>query len=212
MSSLNSQSVRAMWSFTVGGSGNIPELTSGTQTYIATGMISVSESTVLPPVYLNDTVASANSVTSSDIVWGNRSFIISASGSANPSTQASGEFGVVSYNDIGQTLFEMRNLEDNDDWKIDQAAYGASVQVAAALMENSFPVPAIFTHGPKSVIFNWVADDRNLYLTVTGDALSVLLSSGKGIEYRTELDGPQLAESSRLISALSYMPLLSAAE
>src|SRR5947209_18407694 len=87
------------------------------------------------------------------------------------------ESQVTSYAELNDALVDMHNLDDDGDWKIQTPVYSASVQVAAALMQYGIPRPGVFTHGPKSVVFNWSQDDINLYLTVSQRKLSILVSS-----------------------------------
>jgi hypothetical protein len=79
-------------------------------------------------------------------------------------------------------------------------------------MEKNIPKPSIFTHGPKSVVFNWVRADDNLYLTITGSRLAVLLSSTEEIKLRTEIAGPKISYTDRFLSALSLAQLSSPSE
>jgi hypothetical protein len=143
------------------------------------------------------------------------SLVISASGTAimtAPSAPAEINLHANSYAELGQALFELHSLAEDQDWRIERPVYGASLQVAAVLMEKNIPSPSVFTHGPRSVVFNWAEADKNLYLTVSKSRLSVLLSSAGKIEYRTEFEGPQVADSGRFFSALEAMRLISTVE
>jgi hypothetical protein len=105
------------------------------------------------------------------------------------------------YQELGAALSEMTELEEGDEWKIDEPVYSAACYVAAGLMANSFPAPRIFNHGPKSVVFNWSHEADNLYLTISADQISALISSPDRIKRRidysvNELMNPSLALSS----------------
>ena len=117
-----------------------------------------------------------------------------------------------SYTELHQALTELHNLDDDDDWKIQTPVYSASLQVAAALLENDIPKPGVFTHGSKSVVFNWSGKEVDLYLTVSKSRLSVLVSSTEGIEYRTEFSADSGEDTNRFFSALGTMRLLAPPE
>lgn len=90
------------------------------------------------------------------------------------------------YQELGDALGKMTELEEADEWKIDPPVYEAASNVAAELMANAFPAPRIFTHGPKSVVFNWSQESSNLYLTISADKLSALISTPKEIKRRID--------------------------
>jgi hypothetical protein len=90
------------------------------------------------------------------------------------------------YQELGDALSEMTMLEGADEWKIEPPVYAAASYVAAELMANSFPVPRIFSHGPESVVFNWSDEGNNLYLTVSANMVSALISSPERITQRIE--------------------------
>ena len=96
------------------------------------------------------------------------------------------------YRDLGEALGEMTELEPDDEWRIEPSVYDAARFVAVGLMANSCPAPRILSHGPKSVVFNWPRDTDNLYLTVSADRMSALISSPERIKQRMDLS---LAES-----------------
>lgn len=96
------------------------------------------------------------------------------------------------YQELGQALSEMTELQEGDDWKIEPAVYHAATYVAAELMANAYPAPQIFNHGPKSIVFNWSHETNNLYLTISADKISALLSSPERIKRRIELSANQL--------------------
>lgn len=109
------------------------------------------------------------------------------------------------YQDLGEALGEMTQLDEGDEWKIDVAVYQVACQVAAVLLANSFPAPRIFSHGPKSLVFNWLGGNNNLYLTISSDYISALLSSPERIKRRIEFSTKDLLEP-----ALVFRGLLSA--
>jgi len=121
------------------------------------------------------------------------------------------ETQVGSYIELHQALTELHNLDD-DDWKIQTPVYFASVQVAATLLEYDIPKPAVFTHGTKSVVFNWSGQDVDLYLTVSKNRLSVLVSSAEGIEYRTEFSADSGDDTNRFFAALGSVRFIAAPE
>jgi len=127
-------------------------------------------------------------------------------GAALPEISDPSDLVVASYNQLTNSLIELHGLEDGDDWKINTPVYAASIQVAAVLMEYDIPRPAVFTHGPNSVVFNWSQDQNNLYLTISKSRLSVLVSSNEGIEMRTDIS--DTADTDRFFSALRSVPLL----
>jgi hypothetical protein len=106
------------------------------------------------------------------------------------------------YRDLGQALGEMTEFENDDDCKIDAPVYIAACYIAAELMANSFPAPRIFNHGPKSVVFNWSNEADNLYLTVSADHVSALISSPERIKRRIDLSAHELANPSLIFSSI----------
>jgi hypothetical protein len=116
------------------------------------------------------------------------------------------------YQDVSLALSEMRGLDESEHWKLDEAVYGASVQVAATLMDKNIPTPTVFSHGPKSVVFNWTLPSENLYLTVSANRISALLSTADTITHRAEITGPLVSHADRFFSALGSIPLLGPVE
>jgi len=108
------------------------------------------------------------------------------------------------YQELGQALSELTELEEDEEWKIDQPVYQVACHVASELMAFSFPAPTIFTHGPKSVVFNWESDNTNLYLTVSADHMSVLASSPERIKRRLELP-KELLNQQKLLPAIQAL-------
>jgi len=80
--------------------------------------------------------------------------------------------------------------------------YNAACYVAAGLMANSFPAPRIFTHGPKSVVFNWSNEVDNLYLTISADKISALISSPERIKRRIDYSANELMNPSLALSSI----------
>jgi hypothetical protein len=108
----------------------------------------------------------------------------------------------VTYAELQEALTELHSLDDGEDWKIQTPVYNSSIQVAAALFVNGIPAPEVFSHGSKSVVFNWPGKDVSLYLTVTKNRLAILISSIKGIEYRAEIVADNASEADRFFTAL----------
>ncbi len=100
------------------------------------------------------------------------------------------------YQELGEALSEMTELEEGDEWKIEAPVYNAACYVAAGLMANSFPAPRIFNHGTKSVVFNWSYEADNLYMTVSADQISALISSPERIKRRVEYSINELTDPS----------------
>jgi len=101
-----------------------------------------------------------------------------------PNIQAQG------YSELSQTLTELGNSSQDDEWHIDIEVYNTSVQVAAALFDKNIPTPHVFSHGPKSVVFNWEDGRNNLYLTVGKSRLWAAVSSASEVKTRMELTAP----------------------
>jgi hypothetical protein len=94
---------------------------------------------------------------------------------------------VSDYADLGAALTDLHE-SSLDDWRIDVPVFSLASTVASALFAHSYPAPDLMTHGPESVVFNWnSADDRSLYLTISKDYISTLLSSPEKIERRLEV-------------------------
>jgi hypothetical protein len=106
-----------------------------------------------------------------------------------PSTSQHGSPDTKTYDEVEGALIELRNLEDEEHWKIEDVVFGTALQLAAVLTQGGFPAPSVFSHGSKSVVFNWCEADDNLYLTVTASKLFVLASSSEGISLRAEWGG-----------------------
>lgn len=95
------------------------------------------------------------------------------------------------YRDVGEALSHMASLDDSDDLMIEAPVYAAASFVAASLMSSRFPAPHVFTHGSKSVVFNWINGADNLYLTVSADKLSVLVTTPERIKTRLDLSAKE---------------------
>jgi hypothetical protein len=106
------------------------------------------------------------------------------------------------YQQLGAALGEMTKFEEGDEWKIDPPVFSAACHVAAGLMANSFPAPHIFNHGTKSVVFNWSQGADNLYLTVSADHISALISSPERIKRRVEFSVNELADPSFILPSI----------
>jgi hypothetical protein len=103
------------------------------------------------------------------------------------------------YQELGEALSELTALEAADEWKIDMSVYDAARRVAAQLMDNSFPAPRIFNHGPESVVFNWSDETDNLYLTISANKISALISSPERIKRRVNFSANQLLNPAALL-------------
>ena len=100
------------------------------------------------------------------------------------------------YQELGQALNEITELEEGEDWHIDKPVYHAARYIASELMRMSFPAPRIFSHGPKSVVFNWSIGVNSLYLTISADRMSALISSPERIQRRIDYSASQMIDSS----------------
>jgi hypothetical protein len=109
------------------------------------------------------------------------------------------------YHELGEALNEMTEFEEEGEWKIEPPVYDAARYVAGTLLANFLPAPRIFNHGPKSVVFNWSQGTRNLYLTVSADRISALISSPERIQRRMEIaySARELLDPSRLLTSIS---------
>jgi len=106
------------------------------------------------------------------------------------------------YQELGAALGEMTKLEEGDEWKIDPPVYNAACYVAAGLMVHSFPAPRIFNHGTKSVVFNWSYGADNMYLTISADHISALISSPERIKRRVEYSLNELTDPSTALQSV----------
>jgi hypothetical protein len=101
-----------------------------------------------------------------------------------------------SYRELGDTLHELTELTEDDVASIEVSVFSAACYVASQLMLNSIPPPRVFNHGSKSVVFNWTLGADNVYLTISADKMSALISSPERIQRRIEYSADQLMESS----------------
>jgi hypothetical protein len=104
------------------------------------------------------------------------------------------------YRELGEALSGMSELNEGEEWRIDRPVYTAASNVAAALRANSVEAPRVFNHGPKSVVFNWSHNADNLYLTISADHISALISSPQCIKRRIELSACDLVDSAYTIA------------
>lgn len=105
------------------------------------------------------------------------------------------------YQQLDLALAEMTRIETGDDWNIEGPVYEAAQYVASQLKQFSFPTPQVFNHGPKSVVFNWTNATNSLYLTISADRLSALVSSPERIKRRVEVDFSQMPQLLKLLIA-----------
>jgi hypothetical protein len=107
------------------------------------------------------------------------------------------------YLELGEALHKMVELDENDEWRIDEPVYVTASRIAAELMAVApYPAPHIFNHGPKSVVFNWLRETTNLYLTISSNRISALLSSPERIEQRIDQSINQLMNPTLFLSSL----------
>ncbi len=98
----------------------------------------------------------------------------------------------VGYQDLGEALNQLSDSETDDEWRIDDSVYVWACAMAAHLALGEIPAPKISSHGARSVVFNWSFDEKNRYMTVSKDAVSILVSSVGKIEKRCEYRISQL--------------------
>ncbi len=106
------------------------------------------------------------------------------------------------YLELGEALSEMVELEEDDEWRIDKPVYATACYIAAELQVASYPAPRIFNHGAKSVVFNWSIETNNLYLTISSNRISALLSSPERIERRIDSSANQLLNPALFLSSI----------
>jgi hypothetical protein len=117
---------------------------------------------------------------------------------------------IIEYKEVAQTLNDMRDTAD-DGSNIDLGVYAASIEVASALFQTNIPAPSVFSHGPKSVVFNWDDGIHNLYLTIGKTRLWALASTAAGIKGQIELTDPSNNIAGDFLKALrnfSNKPML----
>jgi hypothetical protein len=106
------------------------------------------------------------------------------------------------YQELGRALEEMIEVDEGDEWNIELPVYDAARYIAAELLISSFPAPRIFSHGPKSVVFNWSHANNNLYLTVSANRISALISSPERIKRRMEYSTDKLLNPSAVLASI----------
>ncbi|SRR5260221_14622905 len=111
------------------------------------------------------------------------------------------------YRELGEALSELSELEEGNEWKIETQVYQVACDVASELMTLSYPAPRVFTHGPESVVFNWTHGTNNLYLTISSDSVSALVSTPKRIERRLDFEARQFLASPLLLPAIRSVQL-----
>lgn len=107
---------------------------------------------------------------------------------------------------LGEALSEMVELEEDDEFRIDQPVYAAACHIAGQLMSTPYPAPRIFNHGPKSVVFNWSAETNNLYFTISSNTFSALVSSPERITFRKDYTFDQLPNPSLFLPFIEPNP------
>jgi hypothetical protein len=139
---------------------------SGTSNAVTTGQDTVSVPIVARDISTSESRVVRTSFSSMPVVW-------------QPEL-------IQEYRELGEALQEMTELQKTDEWRIEPPVLGAALNVAAGLMVNSYPAPRVFTHGPKSVVFNWSAGTNDLYLTISADRVSALISTPERITQRVD--------------------------
>jgi hypothetical protein len=133
-----------------------------------------------------------------DIAVGTQYVIYNSSRTDQLGTQPRG-----AYQEVAQTLTDMRDSTSDDEQRIETDVYNLSVDVAAALFDENIPAPSVFSHGPKSVVFNWDDGVHNLYLTVGRARLWAMASTAAGIKGQIELTNPANHIAGNFFKAIS---------
>jgi hypothetical protein len=110
------------------------------------------------------------------------------------------------YRELGETLSELRHSCD-EDFKVDESVYNAASRVAAVLASRSCPAPKVFTHGPKSAVFSWEDGSKCVYLTVSANHLSALVSTAEQIKQRIEFSTKTLQQTTLVVAAIESAQL-----
>jgi hypothetical protein len=107
------------------------------------------------------------------------------------------------YRDLGHALSHMAGLDADDQLMIEKPVYAAASFFATMLLMRGYPAPKVFTHGSKSVVFNWMNGPDNLYLTISADRLSVLVTTPKNIETRINLSAGDGLDPLKILGTIS---------
>jgi hypothetical protein len=108
----------------------------------------------------------------------------------------------VEYHELGEALGQMTDLENGDEWRIDRAVFDTACFVAAGLFLTEQSAPRVFTHGPKSIVFNWGRENADLYLTISADRVSALISSPERVQRRIDFSLNDTSSQALLLSAI----------
>lgn len=113
---------------------------------------------------------------------------------------------VVAYNQVGDALYFLSNLDDEDNQKIEASVLATASSIALCLVDHSIQAPKVFNHGPKSVVFNWTDEDKNnLYLTVSAYKVSALLSKSNRQKHRMECSAKEFLDSEFAVQRLTFL-------
>jgi len=106
------------------------------------------------------------------------------------------------YQELGSALTEMTRVDIAEEWKVNAPVLEAAKFVASQLAAGGFPAPQIFNHGPLSIVFTWTHQADTLYLTVSADKVSALLSTPERIKRRHQSPLSEMAEQKFLLMSL----------
>jgi|SRR5271156_120756 len=106
------------------------------------------------------------------------------------------------YHELGDALGQMTELDEGNAWKIEKPVFDAACFVAAGLFLTEQSAPRIFNHGPQSIVFNWERKKANLYLTISADTISALISSPERVQRRIDFSISDTSRPALLLSAL----------
>lgn len=109
----------------------------------------------------------------------------------------------VNYQILGSALKSLQQYDEVDNqWKIEDGVYESACYIALNLAAGAFPTPQIFTHGPKSIVFNWCDGRTSRYMTISQNRITVMVSTPERIEKRIEYAMPQLPDKA---TAFGYL-------
>jgi len=112
---------------------------------------------------------------------------------------------VGNYLDLSAALEYLKEYSFDDCSEIEQPVYDLAIDVAAHLISEGIPAPRVFSHGPKSIVFNWSDTFRNLYLTVSSDRISALISTPEQIKARINFTRDQFLSGPEQMQQLNAM-------
>lgn len=135
----------------------------------------------------SSTIYGQSSVTEIQKLEENSGFFVTAMSPAITGAYFSRDL-TVEYQDLGEALTQLLQVEFEDERKIDEQTYKSAYLVAGYLHSNSIPAPRLFTHGSRAIVFTWSTGEENRYVTISREAVSTLVSTHSRIERRAEYE------------------------